>query len=436
MQQIQQGYDCSIDIWSLGITALELAMGYAPYAKYPPMKVLIRTIQEDPPSLATYQREEQQQRLQKQQQQNQRRSKQQLHPISPSRKAATGSSSPHADDRDDEEREENGASPFPPNPSADDFTKSFEDFVDACLQKNPTKRATCADLLQKHLVLQDTEGIVRDERRRKLVEEVLNVVPTVGETPAGVGIDAPGRRHRARHRASSSNSDAGPPSSTNHPAPSFDESSTTVPPGPPEGLSGSEDVGGSAQQDRAPGTTWVFTDGEGYDDEAGPGRDTQHWVESPHQHHHHHHPHLAADSEDVLCALDEFGEHYYGRDQPQHQQHKQNVDDHPQLRDDSHGNNGDNDGVTVRIRPGSVPVAAEAQDRSTDQAPALGNETSVIAAQVSASPALQDQSVTAKSSSAPGDETKTNSEEEDLSAFMDEFEQITAGEDFRREPAL
>jgi serine/threonine-protein kinase 24/25/MST4 len=48
---IENTYDEKCDIWSIGISAIEMAMGEPPYASLPPVQTFLALHQNKPPSL-------------------------------------------------------------------------------------------------------------------------------------------------------------------------------------------------------------------------------------------------------------------------------------------------------------------------------------------------------------------------------------------------
>lgn len=114
MEMTAVGYDWHADIWSLGITAMELAMGHAPYARYPPMKVIYLTLSAPEPPL------------------------------------------------------------FDRHGQAHPYSRSFKEFIECCLQREPAKRPSAEQLL-KH-------GWFKSLKKRSLlVDLVVSRMPSIYE---------------------------------------------------------------------------------------------------------------------------------------------------------------------------------------------------------------------------------------------------------------
>ena len=174
------GYDFRADIWSLGITALELAKGVAPYAQYSAMKVLVLTIEEEPPSLRTYPTGTYSRYLSSLSLLLYFYNTPFFHLIT-SHLIISHHTTPHTSQLCHISQ--------PPTQLSGDrqrtglpFSKSFEDFITKCLQKNPRHRPGTEELL-KHKFFKNRSCYA-------LVDQLLNLVPSVGGRAANTNTNS------------------------------------------------------------------------------------------------------------------------------------------------------------------------------------------------------------------------------------------------------
>lgn len=166
----QTGYDQRADIWSFGITALELANGRAPLAKYPPLKVLMMTVQNDPPTL---EKKPSGSNSQISSSNNNNNNASAIGGMIGSGNAGTDSkNNGSANVHSTANKQTNVGYSNDLVPASKKFTKQFKDAVDACLQKDPLKRPSAEKLLSM--------SFFRNAKKRQwLVDKIVNRIQGV-----------------------------------------------------------------------------------------------------------------------------------------------------------------------------------------------------------------------------------------------------------------
>ncbi|XP_071825300.1 STE20-related kinase adapter protein alpha-like [Apostichopus japonicus] len=154
LEQNLLGYDSRSDIYSLGITACELANGCIPFSDMVPMKMLLEKINSTTPKLLD----------------------------SVTLRDSEGDTS------DSQTRRDSGigGSSYPtlgnePNPYNRQFSAEFHNFIEVCLRHDPNKRPSAAELLQHEFFKQ-----VKKKTTQEVLSSMLQSVKPVSYTPCYV----------------------------------------------------------------------------------------------------------------------------------------------------------------------------------------------------------------------------------------------------------
>ncbi|KAH7830839.1 putative protein kinase [Monocercomonoides exilis] len=143
------GYDMKADVWSLGITAIELATASVPLSQYPPMKVLTMVLNRPPPTLEEYEHA-----LNGRANERRKENDRDDDTESDSSESNDFGADSSSDTSPSRRQKKNKAKRDPNNSKS--FSRHFHDFVSQCLQKDPNKRSTPLALL-KHKFIQQAK---------------------------------------------------------------------------------------------------------------------------------------------------------------------------------------------------------------------------------------------------------------------------------------